>query len=134
MMNSLGRKSLLKGTNEPVDPRNLSDLEKRHLPVIDAPDRVERGKCFEATVEVGRLLAHPAEHQHFIQYLELYADDTFLARVDWAAARSCPKVTFHVALEIPAEELRANAHCNMHGTWLGRKAVTVVEAGSCQPT
>jgi superoxide reductase len=117
--------SLFAGVNEPRDPNNLSDLEKKHLPAIDAPDRVGAGECVEVAVEVGRLLPHPNEHKHFIQFVDLYADETFLARADFASVKACPKVTFCVALEGPADELRAYAHCNMHGTWKARRPLTV---------
>ncbi len=119
--------NLFAGVNEPVDGRNLSDLEKKHLPVVDAPDQIKVGECFQVDVEVGRLLAHPNEHKHFIQFIDLYADDTFLGRVDFTAVKMCPKVTLCAALEGPAEELRVYEHCNMHGTWLARKPIQVSE-------
>jgi superoxide reductase len=118
-------KSLFVGVNEPADGNNLSDLEKKHLPVIEAPDEVTAGECFEVTVEVGKLLAHPNEHKHFIQFVDLYADDTFIARADFTSVKSCPKMTFCIAMEGPANELRVYDHCNMHGTWVGRKPITV---------
>ncbi len=118
---------LFVGINEAAEPNNLSDLEKKHIPFIDAPETVTKGEYFDIRVEVGRLLAHQNEYQHFIQFLDLYADDAFLTRVDFMAGRSCPKATFCVSLHHPAKELRAYAHCNLHGTWLGRKAVSVTE-------
>ncbi|HET6428248.1 MAG TPA: desulfoferrodoxin family protein [Phycisphaerae bacterium] len=118
-------KNLFVGVNEPEDLDNLSDLEKKHHPVIEAPDDVDSGECFEVTVEVGKLLEHPNEHAHFIQFMDLYADHTFLARVDFTSVKSSPKVTFWVTLEEPAEELRVYDHCNLHGTWVGRKPIKV---------
>ncbi len=117
--------NLYVGVNEPADMNNLSDLEKKHVPVVDAPDSVKVGECFEVTVEVGKLLAHPNEHQHFIQFVDVYADETFLARADFSSVKACPKVTFCLGLEGPAEELRVYEHCNMHGTWLTRKDIKV---------
>ena len=122
---TLEQKSLFCGVNEPNDPANLSDLEKKHLPVIEAPDSVKSGECFEVTVEVGKLKEHPNEHDHFIQFMDLYADETFLGRADFASTKSCPKVTFCVSLHCPAAELRAYEHCNMHGTWASRKTIRV---------
>lgn len=119
--------NLFVGYNTPADDRNLSDLEKKHLPMIDAPDTVTGDEPFDVTVEVGRLLAHPNEHNHFIQFIDLYADDTFLARCDFASARSWPKATLRVSLSTPAERLRAFAHCNLHGTWMGEKQIEVLD-------
>ncbi len=125
-MNSANQgNNLYVGVNEPSDMDNLSDLEKKHLPVMEAPDSVKVGECFEVSVEVGKLLDHPNEHNHFIQFVDVYADETFLARADFTSVKSCPKVTFCVALEGPASELRAYEHCNMHGTWVMRKAIQV---------
>jgi len=119
------RKSLFAGVNRPADPRNLTDLEKKHLPVLEAPETVAAGECFELLIEVGKLLAHPNEHDHFIQFLEVYADQTYLARVDFTAVTACPKARLCLALEAPAERLCAYAHCNMHGTWLGSTPIQV---------
>jgi superoxide reductase len=117
--------SLFVGVNEPGDPNNLSDLEKKHLPIIDAPDVVTLGECFDVTVEIGRLKSHPNEHGHFIQFVDLYADESFLARVDLASVKSCPKVTVAVSLQEMAEEIRAYGHCNLHGSWVGRRPLEV---------
>lgn len=120
-----GEKDLFLGTNLPSDPANLSDLEKRHLPVISAPKCVRKGTPFEVTVEVGGLLAHPNEPGHFIQFLELWADETILARMDMTAARACPRVTLRVTLQHPAKELCARSGCNLHGIWIGQAPITV---------
>ena len=116
---------LFAGVNRPADPQNLTNLEKKHLPVIDAPDSVEAGKCFTVTVEVGKLLAHPNEPGHFIEFVELYAGEVFLARLDLTAATTCPRVTFCVCLEKDLGPLRAYERCNIHGVWVAEKAVKV---------
>lgn len=117
--------SLFLGVNAPADPNHLSDLEKKHLPVIESIDEVDHDQWLEVSVEVGRLLEHPNEHQHFIQFIDLYADDTFLCRADFTSAKVRPQVTFCVKLLDEPQELRAYAHCNMHGTWKGVKPVQV---------
>lgn len=117
-------RNLFVGVNEPAG-ENLSDLEKKHLPVIDAPAEAKVGDWVEVTVQVGRLMRHPNEHGHFIQFIELYADDTFLGRTDLTSVKTCPKVTFCVSLPETALELRAYGHCNMHGTWVSCKPIQV---------
>jgi superoxide reductase len=113
------------GVNVPEDWSVMTDLERKHAPVITAPDTVKKGQCFEVTVEVGKLLAHPNEPGHFIQFVELYADHTYLARADFTAVKTCPKATFSVALDHVHKELRAYERCNLHGVWLAAKAITV---------
>jgi len=37
---------LFEGVNRPADPENLTDLEKKHTPVIEVTDRVKAGESF----------------------------------------------------------------------------------------
>ncbi|MHC4592638.1 MAG: class II SORL domain-containing protein [Planctomycetota bacterium] len=115
------------GVNKGADPDNLTDLAKKHTPVITAPDAVKKGECFEVTVEVGKLLAHPNERGHSIHFVELYADETFLGRVDFTPVTTCPVAKFCVALGHIHEQLRAFGLCNLHGVWEGDKALAVTE-------
>ncbi len=124
-MEETAEMNMLIGVNEPADVDCLTDLEKKHLPVIDAPQQVTRGECFEVTVEVGKLIPHPNETRHFIEFIDLYADETFLARVDLTAVMTCPKTTLCVSLDEHTHELRAYERCNLHGTWIGRKPISV---------
>jgi superoxide reductase len=55
----MGEKDLSSQVNRPDDPDNMTDLEKKHLSVIDAPDKVGVGEAIRVPVEVGKLLAHP---------------------------------------------------------------------------
>ena len=74
---------------------------------------------------MGKTLAHPNERGHFIEFIDLYADELFLARLDLTAINAAPKATFSVSLTGPAEELRAYARCNLHGIWAGTAPITV---------
>ena len=105
------------GVNAAQDIEQPTDLEKKHLPIISAPEKVKKGECFEVTVEVGKLLQHPNEPGHFIQFIELYADDTYIARMDLTAKTTCPVMKTCVALEHAYNKLRAYERCNLHGTW-----------------
>lgn len=102
----------------------MTDLEKKHIPVITAPDRVKKGEPFEVLIEVGKLLAHPNEVSHFIEWIELYSGDTFLARFDLTPVLSHPKVKATIALT-HSHPLRALERCNLHGVWEGKKEITV---------
>lgn len=102
------------------NPDDMSDLEKKHTPVIEVNGDAREGESFEVSVTVGEYLKHPNEHGHFIQFLELYSGETFLGRADFASGRSEPKAVFSVSLD-HLHDLRAFEHCNLHGTWEGRK-------------
>lgn len=97
-------------------PEEMEALEKKHTPVIKAPEQVKSGKEFEVVVKLGEYKDHPNEHNHFIQWVELYSGDTFLGRQEFASARANPIANFRVELD-HIRDLKAVAHCNLHGTW-----------------
>lgn len=106
------------GINKPEseDIDTMSDLEKKHTPVIEAPSKVKKGDPFEVVVEVGRHIKHPNENAHYIEWIELFSGDTFLARVDLVPRLSTPKVKLMIALDHP-HPLVAKERCNLHGQW-----------------
>ncbi len=116
---------ILCGVNEPKDKENLTDLEKKHTPVIEAPGAVKKDEPFDVTIEVGKFLAHPNEPGHFIEWIELYCGDTFLARVSLSGGASHPKTTIPVTLSHAHGPLKAWGKCNIHGLWEGIKDITV---------
>jgi superoxide reductase len=117
---------LFAAVNRPKDPKNMTDLEKKHTPVITAPDQVKAGQCFEVTVEVGKLLKHPNDLDHFIQLIDLYAGEVYLARLDLTAVRTCPVMKVCVQLQKNVGPLRAFEQCNIHGTWEATRPIKVV--------
>jgi|Deesub1362A_J573_1020465.scaffolds.fasta_scaffold00005_185 superoxide reductase len=114
----------LKSINRPGDPENLSDLEKKHLPVLYAPEVVKANEAFSVTVKVGELLKHPNEYGHFIQWIELYAGEAFIGRADLSPVKSEPEVTFKVSLD-GSTTLRAIESCNLHGMWENTSEIRV---------
>ncbi|MFO8007357.1 MAG: class II SORL domain-containing protein [Candidatus Brocadiia bacterium] len=113
------------GVNRVADRTDMTDLEKKHVPVISAPDSVQQGECFEVQVSVGELLDHPNERGHYIHFVELYADETYLGRADFTPVTTCPVATFCVQLDHIHEQLRAFEFCNLHGVWEGDKPLEV---------
>lgn len=119
------KEDILCGLNEPKDKGNLTDLEKKHTPVIDAPEKAKKDDAFEVKVEVGKLLAHPNEPGHFIEWVELYSGDTFLGRVQYNGGTSYPNATFKVKISHSHGPLKAWGKCNLHGLWEGTKEISV---------
>ncbi len=111
------RKDVFCGVNVVDDTEQANDLEKMHLPVITAPDSVNKGEYFDVKVEVGKIVDHPNEPEHFIEFIELYADDTYLCRMDFTPKTTAPTFTAKIALEHSHGKLRAYQRCNLHGTW-----------------
>ncbi len=116
---------LLCGINTVKDAANMTEIEKKHLPIIIAPKSVSKGECFEVTVEVGKIAEHPNVPGHYIEFIELYADHTYLARIDLTARMTCPIMKVCASLEHIHGKLRAFAHCNLHGTWEGSAKIAV---------
>lgn len=106
------------GVNGPdsKDPEKMDALEKKHTPVIEAPDKVKKGEAFEVVVRAGAYRDHPNEHEHFINSIELYSGKTFIGRSTFASARANPSTTFEIRLD-HEHPLVAFVHCNLHGTW-----------------
>ena len=112
---------------ESSDPEQMSGLEKKHVPVISAPKTVKKGECFEVTVEVGKHKDHPNEPGHYINFIELYADHTYLGRMHFTHGVTCPVATFCVQLDHIHKKLRAFEQCNLHGVWESDFELTVQE-------
>ena len=109
-----------------ADPANMTDMMRKHTPVIDAPDKVKSAEPFAVKVKVGGIdgVGHPNVLGHWINWVALYAGDRLLARVEFAPAVSQPQATLNIALE-ESTTLRVAAFCNMHGVWQSTKRVNV---------
>lgn len=116
------------GINKPVNPANLTDLEKKHIPVIDCPDTVKAGKPFQVKIKVGEV-PHVSEEAHHLQWIEIKTGENLYARVDLTPVLSLPDVT--VTLKKAGKHrktmLRAIERCNLHGLWEAEKEITVEE-------
>lgn len=113
---------VLKKVNRPTG--ELGDFQKKHIPVIDAPEHVRADEAFEVSITVGEWVKHPNELGHFIEWIELYMGDVFLARADLGPVLADPKVVFRIRLD-ESGTLRAVAKCNLHGVWESTKEIAV---------
>lgn len=115
---------------------------EKHVPVIEAPEKVKAGELFEVRVGVGKEIPHPNKMEHHISWIQLYykaADGVFLieladfsfkahgAVLDVAA----PGVAFcepegSVSVKLAQSgTLVALSYCNLHGLWESSKEITV---------
>jgi len=94
----------------------LTDLEKKHVPVI----RIDRncgssaGGCVEVCVSVGEVL-HVMEEKHFIGFIDFYLDDQHLARTSMTPGKINPGAC--VYLKAAGKSIKAVEWCNVHGRW-----------------
>ena len=121
----MNEENLFLQINKAKDMKNLTDLEKKHLPIIDCPSTVKKGEPFEVKIEVGKLLKHPNENIHYIEWIELFADDhLFISKVELIPVVGSPKVTLTISLN-ESHTLKARERCNLHGIWEYAKEVKV---------
>lgn len=106
----------VKTINHVKDTANMSDLEKKHIPMIHVGGTPAAGEQFEVTVWVGEQLTHPNEAEHHIEFIDVYLDDRFIARCDLTWGYTEPKVTLNLKTD-SGGTLRAYERCNLHGDW-----------------
>ena len=106
-----------------ADPANLTEVEELHVPVIEVPAAVTVSEMFAVTVKISKY-PHTMEPGHYIQFVDLYADQTFLSRVTFTPTAPRPKVTLFIEL-IESTTLRAVAFCNLDGFWEAKHWVRV---------
>jgi superoxide reductase len=86
---------------------NTTDAAReKHVPVVERTDSGVK-------VKIGAV-AHPMEEKHYIEWIEVVADDIayhrFLKPGDKPEAKFC----------IEAKDVTARAYCNIHGLWKGQ--------------
>lgn len=89
-----------------MDPQELTELEKKHIPVIEIDGT-------DVLVKIGEI-THPMEEDHYIEWIELFIGDKLHSRKNLKAGRK-PEAEFHLRGE--EVKIYAFAHCNQHGTW-----------------
>jgi superoxide reductase len=126
----MAEKGLFCGINKPKDASNLTDMEKKHIPVIEAPDEVRAGEPFTATIKVGEL-PHVSEEAHHIQWIDVYFGQNFYTRVELTPVFTRPSVTVtlvrHGKGTHKVGTMRVVERCNIHGLWESTKDITVTE-------
>jgi superoxide reductase len=106
-----------------TDPADWTEKEQLHAPVIELPGTVTAGEMFAVTVKISRY-PHVMEPGHYVQFVDLYADQTFLSRVTFTPTAPRPKVTFFIELS-ESTTLRAVAFCNLDGFWESNRWIRV---------
>jgi len=121
-------KGLFCGNNRPKDSANMTELEKKHMPVINCPGTVKAGEPFQVKINVGEI-PHVMEEGHFIQWIDVYFKDNFFARVELTPKFTRPEVTLTLERHSKhsSSTLRVIERCNLHGQWEASKEITVNE-------
>lgn len=95
------------GQNMTAMAENTTDAAtEKHVPVI----AIGEGSI---TVSVGSV-AHPMEDAHYIQWVELIADNQVYRQ--YLSPGDAPQATFNVT----ATSVTAREYCNLHGHWAAK--------------
>jgi superoxide reductase len=105
-----------------ADPRNMTDLEKKHVPQFALPTAISQGKPLSVTVNVGQV-AHPMKADHYIQWIELYLDGTLVKKIELKPGDK-PMAEFEITPTAGAHTLKADINCNVHGLWENTMEIT----------
>lgn len=118
-------KELFTNINRVAKPEEKTTLEKKHAPVIEAPDKVKSGEPFEVTITVGEIV-HPMGATHYIQMVQLYVGNEPAGRVDFSHQFNEPRARFTLKTDKPVT-LVVREYCNLHGLWESRKQIALAD-------
>lgn len=127
---------------------NLKDLfqgadwkTEKHIPVIEAADKVKKSSFFKITVTVGKEISHPNRTEHHIRWIGVYfhpqgekfpyqiAKAEFSAHgesvqgPDTSTVYTHPEVTLNFKTD-KSGTIYASSYCNIHGLWQNSKDIT----------
>ena len=113
--------------NHLTNPQNPSMLEKKHVPLINAPSKVKKGQWFEVEVKVGFMVEHPSTPDHYIEEIKLFLDGHEIIELNnEAGGTTSPNGYFRLRLNKTCR-MEAIAECNLHGSWMGEPLTIEVE-------
>lgn len=102
---------------KPKDVSNLSEIEKKHIPVIKVVKScgIFGQGCVDVHVVVGEI-KHVMEEKHFIKHIDFYVDYKYIARAIFTPVNVNPAACVH--LSNTSGKLTAIENCNVHGNWM----------------
>lgn len=98
------------------DPVNITELEKKHVPVIQIISEDKEKNMITVTVTVGEI-QHPMEEQHYIKNIEIFVDNKSAGKVNLKPGDKT-EAKFEVSVT-DNKKITARANCNVHGIWEG---------------
>lgn len=110
------------------DPKNLSALEKAHVPLVKVPTIAEDGK----NVQVEVTIDHPMEKDHYIESLAIYVpNDPVVAKgiFRFSPANGAARLKIQTRMNSGTTRVLAVATCNKHGRWVGEAGLRVIGGG-----
>jgi len=98
------------------DPKNMTKAELKHSPQIIIKGKDEKGfSLIEINIGQGGII-HPSTADHWLDFIELYADDKLIGKTTLEPEKSRGLAAFAVKLD-NVKILKARSGCNLHGVW-----------------
>ena len=116
--------------------------KEKHVPVIEAPDRVKKSEFFRVTLTVGKEIAHPNTTEHHIRWITVFflpdggkfpyqiGKAEFASHGESAEGPNTSTVFTHSEASFSMKTdksgtILASSYCNIHGLWQSSKKVEV---------
>jgi len=128
---------------------NLKDLFQsadwkieKHVPVIEAPEKIKKGEIFKITLTVGKEIPHPNTTEHHIRWVSAYfladgekfpyqigkfyfeAHGESVQGPNTSTIYTNPQVSVSFKTE-KSGTVFAASYCNIHGVWESQAKVAV---------
>ncbi len=114
-----------------IDKEAKKDYIDRHSAFVHCEPTAKKGEKFKVKVKVGDEYAHPDDFDHYIDYVQLWDGETFLAQANFVAGvlgneAGQVEVDFYVVPKKSKMKLTAMAYCTKHGLWQSDEVVVEV--------
>jgi len=116
--------------------------QEKHVPVIEVPERIQKGEFFDIRVTIGKEVAHPNKTEHHIRWISVYfqpQDEKFPYQIgraeftahgesvqgpDTSTVYTHPQAVISFKTDHPGT-IFAASYCNIHGLWQNAKDIEV---------
>ncbi len=113
-----------------IERESKKDYIDRHSAFVLCDSKATVGEKFKVRVRVGDQYKHPDDFDHYIQWIQLWDGERFLAETHFTAGAmgnepTNVEVDFYI---IPKKKLKltANAYCTKHGLWQSEEVIVEV--------
>ena len=101
---------------KPKNPKKLDKGELKHTPLITLKEKDSKGYTLvEILIGQGGIV-HPSTQDHWIDFIELYADGKLVGKSTLEPEISRGAASFGLKLD-NVKTLTAKSGCNLHGIW-----------------
>jgi desulfoferrodoxin-like iron-binding protein len=106
----------------PANPKKMTPHELKHTPLMTLGQKDEKGYT-QVLITVGQGgIIHPSVANHWIDFIELFADGKRVGKVELDAVVSRGATCFSVKLD-GVKQLSCDAGCNLHGIYRAQLAL-----------